>query len=62
MCEINPAHKAVFRLELFTSDSRLTEGHWRDIVHEAVLLAEMELNKRGHIRCHIHEVTDEQIK
>lgn len=60
MCEINPAHKAKFTLELFTSDRRISDLAWRDMVNEAVIKVEMELNKTGEIRCHIHEVEDEK--
>lgn len=55
MCAINPARTATFELKLYTSDSRLTEEQWRHLVCEAIIEAEMMLNRTGRIRAHINE-------
>lgn len=49
------AHESHFRLSLFTTDQRVTAGEWEKMVGEAVLEAEMSLNKTGRIRAHIFE-------
>jgi hypothetical protein len=57
MCEINPKHKAEFRLEVFTS-----HGMSRETFMVAVLgrLLKMEQlgNSKGDLRFHIHEKED----
>jgi hypothetical protein len=58
MCEINPAHKQIFRLEFFTSNPYMTEARWRELVLERLLELEQAFNKTGEIRVHIHEVEE----
>ena len=55
MCEINPKHTKILRLEFFTSHE-MTELEFENIVAENVLGMEMIANASGRIRCHIHEV------
>lgn len=55
MCEINPKHSAFFRLEVYTSNPTMTREKFLEIVAERLLKAEMELNKSGDIRVHIHD-------
>lgn len=54
MCEIKPKHKAFFRLEAFTSGEMTAEEFTAAVVNK-ILAAEMELNKDGRFRFHIHE-------
>lgn len=54
MCEINPVHKKVLRLEFFTSDSRCTEEKFERLVAERALAMEMLGNARGDLRVHVH--------
>lgn len=55
MCEINPKHKAFFRLEAYTSDPFISADTFVTNVMERLLTAERELNKDGRFRFHIHE-------
>jgi hypothetical protein len=55
MCELNPAHTLIFRLEVFTSDSSLSNEAFIQMVMERLLKAEQDLNADGAIRVHIHE-------
>lgn len=55
MCEINPAHTLIMRLECFTSDSRMTSEQFTAEVMDRLLAAEMSLNADGKFRFHIHE-------
>lgn len=55
MCEINPAHTLIFRLEAFTSNSKMTREEFEREVMERVLQAEMTLNSDGKFRFHVHE-------
>lgn len=54
MCEINPKHKAFFRLEAFTSHD-MTEDQFMEAVSAKLLAAEMVLNEDGRFRFHIHD-------
>lgn len=53
MCEINPKHKAFFRLEAFTSHD-MTEQQFTTEVMERLLNVELKLNADGRFRFHIH--------
>jgi hypothetical protein len=55
MCEINPRHTKILRLEFFTSAPQMTEEEFLDIVARICLAMEMSANSDGRIRCHIHE-------
>ena len=54
MCEINPAHKAFFRLEAFTSDPNMTAERFTNEVMRRLLDVEQILNADGRFRFHIH--------
>lgn len=54
MCEINPTHTIVLRLEFFTSHPTMTEDEFQKIVVEHALRMEMSANDDFRIRCHIH--------
>jgi hypothetical protein len=54
MCEINPTHKAFFRLEAFTSNSKMTAEEFEAEIAQRLLEAEMKLNEDGRFRFHIH--------
>jgi len=58
MCEINPKHKSFFRLEFFTSWD-IPKEDWDNLLMEALLRIEMQINEKGNIRCHIHSETPE---
>jgi len=53
MCEINPKHKAFFRLEAFTSHD-MTEDQFVEAVMTKLLTIEQKLNEDGRFRFHIH--------
>jgi hypothetical protein len=55
MCEINPKHTKIFRLEFFTSNSSMTEEEFEAIVLEHALTMEQSANSDMRIRCHIHD-------
>lgn len=55
MCEINPKHTKILRLEFFTSHPTMTEEEFEQIVAEKCLEAEMSINQDMRIRCHIHD-------
>lgn len=55
MCEINPKHTLIFRLEAYTSDPRMTKAEFERAVVEKLMKTEMELNKDMQFRFHIHE-------
>lgn len=54
MCEINPKHTKILRLEFFTSHN-LSQEEFEQIVAGKVLDMEMMANTDGRIRCHVHE-------
>ncbi len=56
MCEINPKHTKILRLEFFTSNPITTQEEFEKMVAERALAMEMLANADGQIRCHIHEV------
>jgi len=56
MCEINPKHKMIMRLEFFTSNPNLSKEGWEQLVAEKALAMEMLGNMDGQLRVHIHEV------
>jgi hypothetical protein len=55
MCEINPKHTQIFRLEAFTSNPKMTREEFDREVRERLLQAEIALNADGKFRFHIHE-------
>lgn len=61
MCEINPAHTIIFRLECFTSDRKMTAQQFVTQVMTRLLKAEMDLNADGKFRFHIHEMPSEDL-
>ena len=54
MCEINPKHTMILRLEFFTSIN-MTQEKFEEIVCNVVLEMEAMANEDSRIRCHIHE-------
>jgi hypothetical protein len=56
MCEINPKHTKILRLEFFTSHPTMTKEQFEKIVAQHCVKAEMDINKDMRIRCHVHEV------
>ena len=54
MCEINPKHTKILRLEFFTS-LNMDEELFEAIVANIALGMEMMANTDARIRCHIHE-------
>lgn len=54
MCEINPRHTKILRLEFFTSHDMTPEQFENRVAH-VVLEQEQLANMDGSIRCHIHE-------
>jgi hypothetical protein len=54
MCEINPVHTSIFRLEAFTSDSSMTFEEFENLIAQKLLEVEVELNKDMRFRFHIH--------
>lgn len=58
MCEINPKHTRIFRLEFFTSIPTMTQEEFDKIVIEKALVIEMAINADMRIRCHIHETEE----
>jgi hypothetical protein len=54
MCELNPKHSAFFDLEAFTSDPDMTEDEFRKQIAQKLFNVEVELNKDGQFRFHIH--------
>lgn len=59
MCEINPRHTKIFRLEFFTSAPNMTREEFEEIVTRSAVMMEMGANEDMRIRCHVHEVEDE---
>lgn len=57
MCEINPKHTKILRLEFYTSHD-MTEEEFLAIVMPKALEMEMHANEDGRVRCHVHEVED----
>ena len=57
MCEINPTHGKKFVLEFWTSE-HMTEQAWLATIMPMVLEMEMNANKSGKVRVHIHEMED----
>lgn len=55
MCEINPRHTKILRLEFFTSHPTMTREAFDTIIAEECLAMEMKANQDFRIRCHIHE-------
>lgn len=55
MCEINPKHKKIMRLEFFTSNPNTTQEEFEQLVAEKALAMEMLANMDGQLRCHVHE-------
>lgn len=55
MCEINPKHTKILRLEFFTSDRDMSKEKFNEIVAVTCLDMEVTANERGFLRCHIHE-------
>lgn len=55
MCEINPKHTKILRLEFFTSHPSMTKEQFENRIATIVLETEIGINERGDIRCHIHE-------
>ena len=54
MCEINPKHTLIMRLEFFTSAPDMTREEFTQIVTEKCFNMEMKANEDMRIRCHIH--------
>lgn len=57
MCEINPKHKALFILEVFTTANMTREQFDVEVV-ERLLEVEQHLNASGRFRFHIHETNE----
>jgi hypothetical protein len=55
MCEINPKHTKILRLEFFTSSPDMSEEEFLQIVANHAMVMEMKANEDMRIRCHIHE-------
>ena len=55
MCEINPKHTKIMRLEFFTSQD-VPEEEFLQNVMEKALKMEMLANADGSLRCHVHDV------
>jgi len=62
MCEINPKHTKILRLEFFTADPNMKKEEFEQIVAETALAMEMDANKDFRIRCHIHETKEYDFK
>ena len=62
MCEINPKHTLIFRLEVYTSNPTMTKEEFLQLVAERLIQAEQDLNKDGKIRVHIHSWFDRRAK
>jgi hypothetical protein len=60
MCEINPKHAKIFRLEFFTSHSMLDKEFER-ITAETAIEMEILANSNSKLRCHIHEAYDDKL-
>ncbi len=58
MCEINPKHTRIYRLEVFTSSSEETSEEFEHSVARILLAVEAALNSDGEYRFHIHESED----
>lgn len=58
MCEINPAHTLIFRLEVYTSDKRMTSDEFEKKVYALVFDTEMKLNENYQFRFHIHDTRE----
>lgn len=55
MCKLNPVREAKFTLEFYTSNRKMTDERWMELVYNKILEIEQELNKSGEIRVHINE-------
>lgn len=60
MCEINPRHTMIFRMEFFTSDPNISAENFQQLVAGMALGMEMKANESGMIRCHIHEMREQR--
>ena len=58
MCAINPTHKKRFILDVYTS-RKFSEEEWNQIVIEAALKAEIDLNRDARLRWHLKETKQE---
>jgi hypothetical protein len=54
MCETNPRHTKILRLEFFTSHP-MASTDFDNLVAVACLEMEQLANASGRLRCHIHE-------
>jgi hypothetical protein len=61
MCEINPTHTLIFRLEAFTSHPTMTSEEFTSEVMDRLLKTEMDLNADGKFRFHVHEAQLPQV-
>lgn len=55
MCELNPKHTKILRLEFFTSQDVSEEAFLQNVAEKALQM-EMLANADGTIRCHVHEM------
>lgn len=55
MCEINPKHTLIMRLEVFTLHPTMTHEEFVARAMDKLLRAEILLNADGRFRFHIHE-------
>ena len=60
MCEINPKHTRIFRLEAFTSHPDMTRDEFDAEVLKKVLDVEQVLNLDGRFRFHVHEMESDE--
>lgn len=58
MCELNPKHTKILRLEFFTSHPKMTKEEFEKIILDKCLEMEMKANEDGRIRCHVHEMEE----
>jgi hypothetical protein len=58
MCELNPAHTKIFRLEAYTSRRDMTEEEFVKLVCEKLIEVEQQLNADFRFRFHIHETEE----
>jgi predicted nuclease of predicted toxin-antitoxin system len=55
MCEINPKHKAFFKIEAFTT-ANINDSEFMELVCKELSMLELQLNSNSSIRYHIHEM------
>lgn len=59
MCAINPTHKKRLILDVYTSDTRMSNEKFMEEVAIEATLTELELNNRSNLRWHLKETEQE---